>query len=69
MLLIGPADIQVRKDTEPDLARLLDAEMAEKERGYSLFFIPQDSPALGLLRTFWDVSKEGIPKGVLEVKI
>ena len=69
VLLIGPADIQARKDVELDLSRLLDAEIAEKERGYSLFFLPQDSPALDLLRTFWDVSKEGAPKGVVEVQI
>lgn len=69
VLLIGPADVQMRKDIEPDLAHLLDAETAEKERGYTLFFIPQDSPVLELLRTFWDVSKEGVPKGVVEVLI
>lgn len=69
VLLIGPADIQVRKDTEPNLARLLDAETAERERGYSLFFIPQNSPAFGLLQTFWDFSKEGVPKGVVEVQL
>jgi len=69
VLLIGPSDIQMRKDTEPNLAHLLDAEIAEKERGYSLFFLPQDSPVLELLRTFWDVSKEGVPKGVVEVRI
>jgi hypothetical protein len=69
VLLIGPADIQVRKDTEPGLARLLDAEVAEKERGYSLFFIPQDSPAREMLQTFWDISKEGVLKGVVEVTL
>jgi hypothetical protein len=69
VLLIGSADIQVRKDREPNLADLLDAETAEKERGYSLFFLPHDSPVLGLLRTLWDVSKEGVLKGVVEVRI
>jgi hypothetical protein len=69
VLLIGPADIQVRKDSEPDLARLLDAEAAEKERGYSLFFIPQDSPALEMLQTLWDMSKDGVIKGVVEVQL
>lgn len=63
VLLIGPSDIQMRKDTEPNLAYLLDAETAEKERGYSLFFFPQDSPFLDSLRTLWDVSKEEVQRG------
>ncbi len=66
ILLIGPADIQIRKDTEPDLARILDAADAEK-RGYSLFFIPDNSPARALLSTLWDFSKEGVSKGVIEI--
>lgn len=66
ILLIGPADIQVRKDTEPNLAALLDANAAE-ERGYSVFFIPEDSPVRGLLTTLWDFSKEGVAKGIVEV--
>ncbi len=69
VLLIGPDDIQVRKDTEPSLERLLDAEAAEKERGYSLFYIPADSPALAMLRTVWDISKDGVGKGVVEVQL
>ena len=68
VLLIGPADIQIRKDAEPDIAGLLDARAAE-ERGYSLFFIPSDSPAREILSTLWDFSKEGIAKGVVEVKL
>ncbi len=67
-LLIGPADIQIRKDADPELAALLDAQDAEAQ-GYSLFFLPADSPALALLSTLWDISKEGILKGVIEVNL
>lgn len=66
ILFIGPANIQVRKDVEPNLAALLDASGAE-ERGYSLFFIPEDSAARGTLSTLWDFSKEGVAKGVVEI--
>lgn len=66
ILLIGPAEIQIRKDAEPDLARILDAADAE-ERGYSLFFIPDNSLARSLLSTLWDFSKEGVAKGVVEI--
>ncbi len=69
VLLIGPDDIQVRKDADSSLARLLDAEVAEKVRGYSLFYIPANSPAAALLMTFWDMSKDGVTKGVIEVEI
>lgn len=68
ILLVGPADIQVRKDAEPNLATLLDANAAE-ERGYSLFFIPADSPARAMLSTLWDFSKEGVAKGVVELAL
>lgn len=68
ILLIGPANIQMRKDTEPNLASLLDASSAE-ERGYSLFFIPADSPAKEMLCTLWDFSKEGVAKGVVEIAL
>lgn len=68
VLLIAPADIQVHKGADPSLADLLDARRAE-ERGYSLFYIPIDSPVLAQLRTLWDVSKEGVPKGVVEVEL
>jgi hypothetical protein len=68
VLLVGPADIQVRKDVEPNLAEWLDAECAER-RGYSLFYIPRDSPALALLSTFWDLSKEGVAKGFVEISL
>jgi hypothetical protein len=57
------------KDIDPRLARLLDAEMAEKVGGYSLFYIPIDSPALDLLSTFWDLSKEGMAKGIIKVEL
>lgn len=66
ILLIGPADIQIRKDSEMDISSLLDARAAE-EQGYSLFFIPADSPAQEVLSTLWDFSKEGIAKGVVEI--
>lgn len=68
VLLIGPTDIQGRKDVEPTLAALLDAQRAEEE-GYSLFYIPSNSPALDMLRALWDFSKAGVPKGVLEVEL
>lgn len=68
ILLIGPADVQARKDAEPSLRSLLDASMAE-EQGYSLFFIPEDSPAREMLSTLWDFSKEGAAKGVVELTL
>lgn len=68
VLLIGPPDIQVRRDAASGLNLLLDAERAEK-RGYSLFYIPSDSPALEMLSTLWDLSKEGISKGVIQVEL
>lgn len=67
VLLIGPADIQVRKENLPELSQWLDAEIAEKEKGYSLFYIPNDSPVIDMLKGFWDLSKEGVPKGIVEV--
>ena len=67
-LLIGPADLQMRKDAEPSLASLLDAGTAEAQ-GYSLFFIAEDSPARELLSTLWDYSKEGVPKGIVELTL
>ena len=68
LLLIAPADIQARKDAKPSLADLLDAEASER-RGYSLFYIPEDSPACELLSGLWDISKEGVEKGVVEVSL
>ena len=68
ILLIGPADIQIRKDLEPNLASLLDASNAEA-RGYSLFFIAETSPARDLLSTLWDFSKEGTAKGIVKITL
>jgi hypothetical protein len=68
VLLIAPADIQVRKDANPSLAVILDAEIAERN-GYPLFFIPEDSPVREMLRGLWDISKTGVPKGVVEVEL
>lgn len=69
VLLIGPPDIQARKDIESELAHLLDAERAEKEGGYTLYYASSQSPMLPLLYTLFDFSKENVPKGVLEVNI
>lgn len=69
VLLIGPPDIQSRKDTEPALSDLLDAERAERERGCSLYFAPEDSPVLEILRTLWDETKRGVAKGCVEVRL
>jgi hypothetical protein len=69
VLLIASPEIQALKDADPALARLLDAEHAEKVGGYSLFYIPNDSAALELLSSFWDLSREGIPKGCVQVPL
>ncbi len=69
VLFIAPLEIQAMKDASPALATLLDAEQAEKVGGYSLFYIPSDSPALDRLSTLWDLSKEGIAKGVVQVHL
>ena len=58
-MIIGSADLQVRKDTEPNLASLLDTDAAEAQ-GYSLFFVTKDLPLRELISTVWDFSKEGI---------
>jgi len=44
-----------------------DAERAEKEGGYTLYYASANSPMLALLYTLFDFSKENVPKGVLEV--
>lgn len=64
VLIVGPADLQVKKDAEPNLASLLDAGTAEAQ-GYSLFFVTEDSPARKFISTVWDFSKEGIAKGIV----
>ena len=69
VLLIGPANIQEMKDQSPVLGAVLDAERAEKEGGYSLFYLANISSALEEVITFWDFSKEGIAKGCVEVKL
>lgn len=69
VLLVGTSDLQERKDREPLLSDLLDAERAEKLYGYSLFYTTVDSPVLPVLRDLWSMSKELIPKGVVEVAI
>jgi len=69
VLLVGPATIQVMKDGDSGLATLLDAEHAEKVGGYTLFYIPSDSPTLATLLTLWDLSVDGIAKGVVEVEL
>ena len=68
ILLIGPADLQVRNDTEPNLASLLDTGAAEAQ-GYSLFFVTKNSPMRELISTVWDFSKEGIAKGIVELAL
>ncbi len=69
LMLIGPPNLQAMRDHDPKLALLLDAERAENEGGYSLFYAANDSENLALLLTFWDVSKEGVPKGSVEVEL
>src|SRR5262249_47568405 len=68
VLLVGPPDIQERKDAHPELAEWLSAERAEKA-GYSLFYISEDSSYRSTLMTFWDLSKTGIPKGSVQVQL
>jgi hypothetical protein len=68
VLIVGPADLQVMKDTEPNLASLLDASTAEAQ-GYSLFFVTEDSPMRQIISTVWDFSKEGIAKGIVELAL
>jgi len=68
VLLIGPTEIQAMKDVDPRLATLLSAEQSERS-GYSLFYVPSDSSALPLLATLWDLSKEGVEKGIVQVQL
>jgi len=69
VLVVGPPNIQEMKDADPRLALLLDAERAETVSGYSLFYIANNASNLGLLITFWDVSKEGVAKGSVRVEL
>ena len=68
VLIVGPADLQMRKDREPNLASLLDASTAEAQ-GYSLFFVTEASPMRKVISAVWDFSKEGIAKGVVEIAL
>ena len=68
VLIVGPNDLQTRKDTEPNLASLLDATKAEAQ-GYSLFFVTEASPMRKVISGIWDFSKEGIAKGVVEITL
>ncbi len=68
VVLLGPSELQQRKDTEPSLRDLLDANLAE-ERGYSLFFVCEDSPARDILRGMFDQARSGAFKGVIEVEL
>lgn len=68
LLLVGPPDIQAMKELNPILRVFLDAEQAER-KGYSLFYVPSDSPALASIETFWDYSKEGVAKGCIRAKL
>jgi hypothetical protein len=67
--LMAQPDIQALKDMNPTLRELLDSEHCERELGFSVFFFPNNSPMLDLLRSMWDQAKDGTPKGVLEVSL
>jgi hypothetical protein len=69
ILLVASAEIQALKEASPELTRLLNAERAEREGGYSLFFVPIDSTALELISSMWDLDKSGTPKGILKVAL
>lgn len=69
MLLVLQPNIQQMKDSDPQLARLLDTEMSENQDGYSVFYAPENSSAIDFLVPMWDRSKEGTEKGVVEVEI
>ena len=69
VLLIGPFDIRAVKDRDERLAMLLDPKYAEQTFGCSFFYIPGNSPALETLSKLWDLSKEGIAKGIVQVTL
>lgn len=69
VLLISQSHLQERKDKEPSLSDLLDAERTEKELGFSLFYTTDNSPVLPMLRGMWSVSKQLVSKGVVEAII
>src|SRR5579862_1669970 len=53
VLIIADNDIQSLKDSDEQIARLLDAQQAES-LGYSLFFTRSESPAIAMLNSLWD---------------
>ena len=69
VLLVLQPNIQELKDSDSRLSRLLDAEMSENHEGYSVFYAPKNSPVVAFLLPMWDISKEGVVKGVVEVEI
>jgi hypothetical protein len=69
LLLVGPPDIQEKKDADPVLWGLLDPEEVERQYHCTLFYIANDSAALGKILTLWDLSKEAVAKGSVEVKL
>ena len=46
-----------------------DAEISEEQEGYSVFYVPENSLVIDILLPMWDISKTGVPKGVVEVEI
>ena len=69
LLLVLQPNIQEMKDSDPRLSRLLDTEMSENQEGYSIFYVPENSPVIDILLPMWDKSKEGVVKGVVEVEL
>jgi hypothetical protein len=69
VLLIGPPDIQGKKDANPVLSALLDTEEVERRYDCSLFYVPSDSAYLVDIITLWDVTEDKVAKGSIEVKL
>jgi hypothetical protein len=69
VLLVAAPGCQALVNNDPQAARLLDAEYAEKQRGFSFLFVEETSGMLTLIKSVWDISKQGIPKGVVEVAL
>lgn len=71
VLLVAPSDVEALKNINSGLTRLLDAEIAEKEHGYSLFYSPENSPAIDIISGMWDETKQvpKVRKGVIRVEI
>ncbi len=68
VLLVADPESLSRIEESPQAAQLLDAENAEAH-GFSLLFVPSNSSVLPLIETIWDISKQGVPKGVLEATL